>query len=30
MSRPNIIFIMSDDHGYQDISAYGGQQRLLH
>lgn len=23
-SRPNIIFIMSDDHGYQAISAYGG------
>lgn len=21
--RPNIIFIMSDDHGYQAISAYG-------
>ncbi len=23
-SRPNIIFIMSDDHAYQAISAYGG------
>lgn len=22
-SRPNIVFIMSDDHGYQAISAYG-------
>ena len=22
--RPNIIYIMSDDHGYQAISAYGG------
>lgn len=22
--RPNVIFIMSDDHGYQAISAYGG------
>ena len=22
-SRPNIIYIMSDDHGYQAISAYG-------
>jgi hypothetical protein len=21
--RPNIIFIMSDDHAYQAISAYG-------
>ncbi len=21
--RPNIIYIMSDDHGYQAISAYG-------
>ena len=21
--RPNILFIMSDDHGYQAISAYG-------
>src|SRR5690606_24701065 len=23
--RPNIVFIMSDDHAYQAISAYGGQ-----
>ncbi|MBT32349.1 MAG: sulfatase [Thalassobius sp.] len=23
--RPNIIFIMSDDHAYQAISAYGGE-----
>lgn len=23
--RPNIIFIMSDDHAYQAISAYGGR-----
>jgi arylsulfatase A-like enzyme len=23
-SRPNIIYIMSDDHGYQAISTYGG------
>ncbi|HSW27921.1 MAG TPA: sulfatase [Longimicrobiales bacterium] len=23
-SRPNILFIMSDDHAYQAISAYGG------
>ena len=22
--RPNIIFIMSDDHAFQAISAYGG------
>lgn len=22
-SRPNIVFIMSDDHGYQAVSAYG-------
>ncbi|MBX3594060.1 sulfatase [Sphingomonas sp.] len=22
--RPNIVFIMADDHGYQAISAYGG------
>ena len=22
-SRPNIIYIMSDDHAYQAISAYG-------
>ncbi|WP_089688494.1 sulfatase [Catalinimonas alkaloidigena] len=24
-TRPNIIFIMSDDHAYQAISAYGGR-----
>ena len=24
-SRPNILFIMSDDHGYQTISAYGSK-----
>jgi hypothetical protein len=23
-ARPNIIYIMSDDHAYQAISAYGG------
>src|SRR5689334_14653718 len=23
--RPNILFIMSDDHGYQAVSAYGGR-----
>ncbi|HUN04218.1 MAG TPA: sulfatase-like hydrolase/transferase [Niabella sp.] len=22
-SRPNIVYIMSDDHGYQAVSAYG-------
>ena len=22
--RPNIVYIMSDDHAYQAISAYGG------
>ena len=25
-SRPNILFIMSDDHGYQAISAYGSNR----
>ena len=25
VDRPNIIYIMTDDHGYQAISAYGGQ-----
>jgi arylsulfatase A-like enzyme len=30
-SRPNIIFMMSDDHGYQAISAYGhGLNRTPH
>ncbi len=24
--RPNILFIMSDDHGYQAISAYGSNR----
>ncbi|MCB0474336.1 MAG: sulfatase [Flavobacteriaceae bacterium] len=24
-NRPNIVFIMADDHGYQAISAYGGE-----
>jgi len=28
-SRPNIIFIMSDDHAYQAISAYGGPLKDL-
>ena len=23
-ARPNIVYIMSDDHAYQAISAYGG------
>ena len=23
-TRPNIVFIFSDDHAYQSISAYGG------
>jgi arylsulfatase A-like enzyme len=23
--RPNILFIMSDDHGYQALSCYGSQ-----
>ena len=23
--RPNILFIMSDDHGYQAMSSYGSQ-----
>lgn len=27
--RPNIIYIMSDDHAYQAISAYGGPLRSL-
>jgi hypothetical protein len=25
--RPNIVFIMSDDHAYQAISSYGGPSR---
>jgi len=28
-TRPNIIFIMSDDHAYQAISAYGGPLKDL-
>ena len=24
IQRPNIVYIMSDDHAYQAISAYGG------
>ncbi|WZO95771.1 sulfatase [Isosphaeraceae bacterium EP7] len=28
-SRPNIVFIFSDDHAYQAISAYGDSRRLL-
>ena len=28
LSRPNILFIMSDDHAYQAISAYS--QKLIH
>ena len=27
--QPNILFIFSDDHAYQAISAYGDQRRLL-
>ncbi len=27
--RPNIVFIFSDDHGYQAISAYGDPRKLL-
>jgi len=29
VNRPNIIYIMSDDHAYQAISAYGGPLRDL-
>ena len=28
--RPNILFIMSDDHAYQAISAYDGQDSYKH
>ncbi|HXG10489.1 MAG TPA: sulfatase [Gemmataceae bacterium] len=28
-SRPNILFIFSDDHAYQAISAYGDPRKLL-
>jgi arylsulfatase A-like enzyme len=27
--RPNILFIMSDDHAYQAISAYGDKRQLI-
>jgi arylsulfatase A-like enzyme len=27
--RPNIVFIFSDDHAYQAISAYGDKRRLI-
>ena len=27
--RPNIVFIFSDDHAYQAISAYGDNRRLI-
>src|SRR6516162_8617749 len=27
--RPNIVFIFSDDHAYQAISAYGDPRRLI-
>src|SRR5437899_1579729 len=28
-SRPNIVFIFSDDHGYQAISAYNDPRKLI-
>src|SRR5829696_6002447 len=28
-TKPNIVFIFSDDHAYQAISAYGDSRRLL-
>src|SRR6478672_2040863 len=28
-AKPNIVFIFSDDHAYQAISAYGDSRRLL-
>jgi arylsulfatase A-like enzyme len=28
-SRPNIVFIFSDDHAYQAISAYGDKRKLI-
>ena len=28
-ARPNIVFIFSDDHAYQAISAYGDPRKLL-
>src|SRR6186997_23116 len=27
--KPNIVFIFSDDHAYQAISAYGDERKLL-
>src|SRR5690349_12092757 len=27
--RPNIVFIMADDHAYQAISAYGDKRKLI-
>ena len=27
--RPNIVFIFSDDHAYQAISAYGDERKLI-
>ena len=27
--RPNIVFIYSDDHAYQAISAYGDDRKLI-
>src|SRR3974390_112083 len=27
--RPNIVFIFSDDHAYQAISAYGDSRKLI-
>ena len=27
--RPNIVFIFSDDHGYQAVSAYNDPRKLL-
>ena len=29
LKRPNIVFILSDDHAYQAISAYGDARRLI-
>lgn len=28
--RPNIVFIFSDDHAWQALSAYGDERKLLH
>jgi len=28
-TRPNIVFIYSDDHAYQAISAYGDERKLI-